>query len=489
MRRRRFTPPYLALAPVCAGVFLAADDQTVVVTVLPEIIRDMRLGPYEIDSAAWTITGYLLGYVAAMPLIGRLADILGRRRLFIASMSLFMAGSAAVALAPSLGWLVGARVFQAVGAGALVPIAIAIVGDLFPEGRRGIPLGIVGASAEAGAVVGPLWGGVVTGYLDWQWVFWLNIPLGALVLVSLPFLLAPSPARRARVDYLGGVLLAVSLSALTLGLARMGDPDMIAAACLAGAALAFALFVVRERAAAEPLIRPLMFRSRAFVGSAVTHLMVGGSLIIGMVTVPLMANTVMQMTPLEGGLLLMRLTAAIPVGAVIGGAACQRLDYRVPAAAGLLLAALGFLFMSGWGGRVEEPWVTLHLAASGLGFGLLIAPVGLAAINVVSAAERGAAAAMVTAARMVGMTLGLAALTAWGSGRFDALVAGVEVPFQLAGETAEEARLRSIEFEAQVTDAGITLFNEFFLAAMAVALAALIPSLLMARNRRAEDAA
>ena len=161
-----------------AGVFIAADDQTVVVTVLPEIMLDMKVQISELGRASWTITGYLLGYVAVMPLIGRLSDVWGHRRLFVLSMALFMLGSAAVALASNLTWLVAARVFQAIGAGALVPISIAIVGDLFPPDRRGVALGFVGASAEAGGVIGPLWGGIMVRYLDWPWVFWINIPLG-----------------------------------------------------------------------------------------------------------------------------------------------------------------------------------------------------------------------------------------------------------------------------------------------------------------------
>ena len=163
----------------------------------------------------------------------------------------------------------------------------------------------------------------------------------------------------------------------------------------------------------------------AFAASNIAHLLVGAALIIGMVTVPLMANTLLDRTPLEGGLMLMRLTAAIPVGAVLGGLACQRLDYRrAVRAMGLLLAALGFWLMSGWDLDIADPLLTAHLATAGLGFGLLIAPIALAATNTVGEDARGAAAALITATRIIGMTLGIAALTAWGTGRFDALIAG-----------------------------------------------------------------
>ena len=322
--------PYIALAPVLAGVFIAADDQTVVVTVLPEIMLDMKVQISELDRASWTITGYLLGYVAAMPLIGRLSDVWGHRRLYVLSMVVFLLGSVSVALTASLPWLVAARVFQAVGAGALVPISIAIVGDLFPHERRGVPLGIAGASAEAGGVIGPLWGGIIVRFLDWQWVFWLNIPLGVVVLIGVLLLLRPSPRYRARIDYTGGGLMAVSLATLTLGLARVGSPDPLMAVLLLASASALVLFIARQRLAVNPLLPLSMFRNWAFRAANSTHLLVGAALIIGMVTIPLMADTVLMQAPLEGELRLMRLTAAIPVGAVLGGIACQRLDYRLP---------------------------------------------------------------------------------------------------------------------------------------------------------------
>ena len=158
-------------------MFIAADDQTVIVTVLPQIMLDLKVQITELSRASWTITGYLLGYVAAMPLIGRLSDVWGHRNIYIASMLLFMVGSALAALTTDLTALIAARVFQAVGAGALIPISIAMVGDLFPPGERGVPLGIIGASAEAGGVIGPLWGGLIIRYLDWPWVFWINLSL------------------------------------------------------------------------------------------------------------------------------------------------------------------------------------------------------------------------------------------------------------------------------------------------------------------------
>ena len=455
-----------------------------------------------------------------MPLMGRLSDAWGHRRLFIISMAAFMVGSVAVALTPSGGWVIGlsdslsvevpglswliaARVFQAVGAGALVPISIAIAGDLFPPGRRGISLGLIGASVEAGGVIGPLWGGVVPKYMDrlwevawfgispdwlselgWRWVFWMNIPLGVAVIVALVFLVSPSPRHPARVDFLGGGLIALSFVALTLGLARIGAPDSVMAGYLLLSAGAFILFIMRQRAAVEPLLPASMFRGRAFNSANATHVLVGGALIVAMVTIPLMANTALALTPLEGGLRLMRLTAAMAVGALLGGVASQQVDYRIPAFLGLAMAAAGFLFMSGWDVEIADPELTMHLALTGLGFGLLIAPIVLAATESVGEENRGTAAASVSASRLVGMTFGLAALSAWGSGRFQDLAGGIQLPFAVPEDTAVQTQQRLLEFDADLIGAGMTLFSEFFLIAMGVCLVAMVPVLFMAWHTR-----
>ena len=477
---------YLALLPVFIGVFIAADDQTVIVTVLPEIMFDLRVQINELDRASWTITGYLLGYVAAMPLMGRMSDVWGHRNVYVASMLVFMAGSVAAALTTSLTWLVAARIVQAIGAGALVPISIAIVGDLFEPERRAMPLGLMGASAEAGGVIGPLWGGLISRYLDWPWVFWINIPLGALVLVMLLLMLGPSPRYPARIDYIGGGLIAGSLSTLTLALSEIDALGLPFVIYLLASVVSFGLFVLRQRTTSEPLLPLEMFRAIPFSAANVTHLLLGGALIIGMVTVPLMANTVLGLTALDGGLMLMRMTIAIPVGAVAGGYASQRFGYRLPSIVGLLLIAVGYGLMSGWGLGIADPAMTLHLATAGLGFGLLIAPIALAATNSVGVGLRGAASAVVTAMRIVGMTFGLAALTAWGVGRFSQLVVGLELPLPVPGETAEQSRTRLAGFEQHLIDAGLSVFNDFFLIAMGVALVGVLSAAFMIQRRPAD---
>ena len=478
-------PPYVALIPVCVGVFVAADDQTVIVTVLPQIMLDMEVPVTELDRASWAITGYLLGYLVGMPLIGRISDVWGHRRLYLLSVLAFTVGSVAVALTQSLNWMIAARVFQAIGAGALVPISIAIVGDLFPRGRRALPLGIVGASAEAGGVIGPLWGGIIIRYLDWRWVFWINIPLAILTVALILLLLRPSPRFPASVDAVGGALVAAALTCTTLALSRIGSFDWLGGLFVAGAVLSLFLFILRQRSTTDSLLPPAMFRVLAFVTANLTHLLVGAALIIGMVTVPLMANTVMGRTPLEGGLWLMRMTAGIPVGAMLGGLMAQRIDLRVPAAAGLIFAAIGYWLVSGWDLDIAEPELTLHLLVVGFGFGLLIVPIALAGTETVGEDIRATAASMVTAMRIVGMTFGLAALTAWGVARFDVLAADIRLPLAEATQTRGEAQAQFDQFTERIQDAGMALFQEFFIIAAVVCLLAVVPTVLMIVKRTA----
>ena len=471
------------MIPVCAGVFIAADDQTVVVTALPRIMLDLEVQVTELDRASWTITGYLLGYLAAMPLIGRMSDVWGHRLFFLISMVAFMVGSCAVALTQTIDWLIGVRVFQAVGAGALIPISIAIVGDLFPEGKRALPLGIIGATAEMGGVIGPLWGGLMIQYLDWRWIFWMNIPLGIIVLLGIFIFLRSSPRHRSTVDYIGGLLIALVLVSLTLTLSRIGSPDWTMVSLFGVFVVSLAGLIARQRNTSDPLLPSSLFTNIGFNAANVTHLLVGAALIIGMVTIPLMANTVMQLAPFEGGLWLMRLTAAIAVGAVVGGVVCQWVDCRIPGIIGLGFAAVGYFLLTGWGLTISDPKLTIHLGITGLGFGLMIAPVALAGTETVSNRLRGTAASMITAMRIVGMALGLAALAAWGNNRFSTLVADIHLPFPLVNETEVEAQERSDQFIGLVNDAGMNLFQDFFTIAMVICLVAIVPASLMIVKR------
>lgn len=469
---------FAVLIPVCAGVFIAADDQTSIVVVLPELLPDFRIGPGELDRASWTVTGYLIGYTAAMPIMGRVSDRFGHRLVFAVALIIFMLGSALVAISPELphligrdepdlNWMIGARVFQAIGGGAMIPVAIASVGDVLPRARHALAFGIIGASAEAGGVIGPLWAGLITNYGGWQWVFWINIPLGLAVIAALRF--SPAGVRNpVKIDLIGGAMFVAALALLTAALSRAGDVDVLFGVLLIATFASLMSTVWWHRRTEDPLLPVRLIRTLTFSASNLGHLAIGISLITAMVTVPLMANTVLGLSALDGGLMLLRMTIAIPFGAVAGGYWVQRWGTRWPLLFGFGFAAIGLAAMSRWDLGISDPGMTLHLALAGLGFGLLIAPIHTTALHAARAGERGSASALITVSRMVGMTIGLAALAAWGTTRFE----------HLAGDTP-----LTLEGVEQIAQDGLTVFRGFFLSASIVALLGLIPAWIMSKDR------
>ena len=462
------------LGILCLGVFSTALDQTVVVAALPSVMLDLEIPLTDLDKASWIVTGYLVSYTVAMPLAGRLSDVYGRIRMFQAALVLFSIGSGLVAVAPDFSWIVSARVIQAFGGGATVPIGLAMaVATVAPE-RRGVALGLVAASAEAGSVLGPLYGGAIIEWIGWRWIFWLDIPQ-SLILIALLAVLHNRPNPEAKMDYFGALALGGALTALTIALSQRSifSGESIAPYLMAavGVSLVVVLIVV-ERRAIQPLMASFLYTSRAFVSSNVAQFLVGVALIIALVAVPLMAGTVMEKSALASALQLVRLTAAIPVGAVIGGYMLRWAGVRAVCVTGLAFIGVGLLFMSGWETEVEELRLTAPLALTGLGFGLVIPPISISALSAAPSHYWGAAASLVTASRMVGMALGLAALSAWGIERFYSLTAQVVI-----GETFEET-------EAPLIEAGVTVFQNLFMISGFLALVAILPALMM----RVEDA-
>ncbi len=462
------------LGILCLGVFSTALDQTVVVAALPSVMLDLEIPLTDLDKASWIVTGYLVSYTVAMPLAGRLSDVYGRIRMFQAALVLFSIGSGLVAVAPDFSWIVSARVLQAFGGGATVPIGLAMAVATVAPARRGVALGLVAASAEAGSVLGPLYGGAIIEWIGWRWIFWLDIPQ-SLILIALLAVLHNRPNPEAKMDYFGALALGGALTALTIALSQRSifSGESIAPYLMAavGVSLVVVLIAV-ERRAIQPLMASFLYTSRAFVSSNIAQFLVGVALIIALVAVPLMAGTVMEKSALASALQLVRLTAAIPVGAVIGGYMLRWAGVRAVCVTGLAFIGVGLLFMSGWETEVEELRLTAPLALTGLGFGLVIPPISISALSAAPSHYWGAAASLVTASRMVGMALGLAALSAWGIERFYSLTAHVVI-----GETFEET-------EAPLIEAGVTVFQNLFMISGFLALVAILPALMM----RVEDA-
>ena len=211
----------MVLAVVAFGVFVAADDLTVVATTLRDIIGDLDIPlPDGLDDAAWIVNGYLVAYVAVMPLMGRLADIVGRRKTFVAALGLFALGSAFLPHTTTLGWFTVGRVATAVGGAAMIPVALAVTADLFEGRDRTRAIGLLGALDVLGWVWGPLFGALLVRFLDWRWQFHVNVPLALAGMVAAWWALADVDAGRARrtMDLPGAALLSTALVLVTLGL-------------------------------------------------------------------------------------------------------------------------------------------------------------------------------------------------------------------------------------------------------------------------------
>ena len=459
----------IVLGILCLGVFSTALDQTVVVAALPRVMVDLEIPLTDLDKASWIITGYLVSYTVAMPLVGRLSDVYGRVRMFQVSLVVFAVGSGLVALAPNFTWILPARVIQAVGGGATVPIGLAMAVAAVSTEKRGIAIGLVAASAEAGSVVGPLYGGTIIEWIGWRWIFWFDVPQ-SLLLIGLMAILPNRPNPAAKMDYLGALALGGALTVLTVALAQRSiftAESIYPYLMLAAGIILIGVLITVERRAVQPLLASFLYTSRAFLSSNIAQFLVGIALIMALVCVPLMAGTVMEKGPLESALSLVRLTAAIPVGALVGGYILRWTGVREVCIVGLALMGTGLLFMSGWETEVGELRLTLPLVAAGLGFGLVIPPIGVSALSAAPSDYWGAAASLVTASRMVGMALGLAALSAWGIERFYSLTADVSLGSNFA------------ETEAILIEAGVTVFQNLFMISGFLSLIAIVPALLM----------
>ncbi|MCA9934769.1 MAG: MFS transporter [Ardenticatenaceae bacterium] len=496
---RRSPSPGLILAVVAFGVFVAADDLTVVSTMLRQIIFDLEIPlPDGLDKAAWIVNAYLIAYVVVMPFIGRLSDIVGRRAVYVGALALFLIGSIWIPLAPDLPSFIVGRVLTALGGGAMVPVAMAVIGDVYPREKRARALGALGAIDTAGWVWGPLYGALLIRFLTWQWQFYLNIPLSLIGMAAAWWVLRdlPQPQARERVDWWGTAVLTLSL--LILNIALLGSGDVQAAGGFANlgstepantgwlyaiAAVSFIAFLLIERRpAAAPLIDLTLFRRRNFSPAIWVNFMVGGVLIIAMVNVPLVINVLefdVNTAALTSGYLLSGMTGAMALASYVGGRLTERFSYRPVTVLGLTLCALGFALMGGsW--VVGTPYREMagQLVVLGMGFGLVIAPVGTAVINAAPDTQRGIASSLVIVLRLMGMSVGLSALTAWGLHRFAILRTQITLPdLPLSDPVYQQAIIDGL---TQVT---VKVLTETFLVSAVVMGTAVLISLRLRRER------
>ena len=558
--------PRTLLAMAAVAVAFAAADTYVVVLALPEMMAAVGVPIDQLQKAAPIVSGFLLGYVAMLPLIGRIADLRGRVPVLVAALVVFAAGSLLTALAYDMPTMVLGRFLQGVGGGGLVPATLALVADLYPAERRGVPLGVVSAVQEIGSVLGPLFGALVLSVADWRFIFVVNLvvglvlalairrmaggagqpdgrfdwpglllllltlaggalvflqppplmrdltwgemfvpfagdsrwwtPVGAVTIVAAAlFLVRTLTASRPLVDLrgwagiareadlTGALLLALALSGVILAFAT-ADPRVEVFSdrgvwYLLGGAIAAVAFVVHLRRAESPIIPTGALRRAPAWGSLAVSFFVGAALIAALIDIPIFARTTIYAdSQLNAALVLVRFLVALPVGAVVGGYLTHRLPAGVVTAIGMSLAAVGFVWMSAWHlETLHDPTATVPLVICGFGFGLALAPVNAAVLAATDHGVHGLATASVVVARMVGMLVGISALTTIGLRRYYAEQKDMPNVREVC-----EGKSRCKEFTLMLKEAGIAQEHTVFLGAAVCAVIAGILALVLFRS-------
>jgi MFS family permease len=559
------------LAMAAVAVAFAAADTYVVVLALPDMMTGVGVPIDQLQRAAPIVSGFLLGYVAMLPLIGRIADLRGRVPVLVMALVLFALGSLITTVAYDMPSIVAGRFLQGVGGGGLVPATLALVADLYPVERRGVPLGVVSAVQEIGSVLGPLFGAAVLAFSDWRAIFAINLavglvlaaairalaprehatlearvrrrpdvvglllvlatfasaaivflrpagmmrdltwgqlfipfagdgrwltPIGAITTTALVLLVAwcwfaPRPLLDLRgwsrvlveADLAGALLLAAALGGVILAFAT-ADPKVEVFSprgrwYLLGAAVAALAFAWHVRRAASPLVPRGALRRTPAWGALLVSFFVGAALIAALIDIPLFARTtVYPDDQLPAALVLVRFLIALPVGAVAGGYLIRSLSPGLVTAIGMLMAATGFVLMTRWGlTTIEEPIANVALVTGGLGFGLALAPVNAALLAFTDDDVHGVASAFVVVSRMVGMLVGISALTTIGLRRY--------YSEQLAVPPVQEVcdgKSRCKEFSDLLRVAGIAQEHAVFWGAAGCAVVAAVLALVLFRQ-------
>ncbi|MFG6193906.1 MDR family MFS transporter [Nonomuraea sp. JJY05] len=410
---------WVSMGSLMLTMFLAAVDQTVVATAMPTIVGEL----HGLESLSWLVTAFALTSGIATPLYGKLSDMYGRKNLYLSAIVLFVLGSALCGLAQSMGQLIAFRAFQGIGAGGLMVLTMTIVGDLVTPRERAKYQGIFGGVFTLASIAGPILGGYLTQHVSWRWIFYINLPLGVIALaVAFAVLKLPKRVSPHRIDWLGAVLISGVLTCLTLfaswggTLYAWSSPVVIGLG--GGAVLLAVLFVLVERAAAEPVLPLRLFRDRMFTIPVACVVLMATAMLGAATFLPVFLQLATGASVADSGLLLLPMMIGMVVSSTLTGQLVHRFGrFKWFMVTGTALAGVaGFLFSTmdfGTSGFVSGAYMVLF----GAGLGMVMQNVLLVVQTSATAAERGAATSAVTFARGVGGAVGVAVLGGVFSGR------------------------------------------------------------------------
>lgn len=391
------------------SVGLVAIDATILATAVPSVVED--LGGF--SQFPWLFSIYLLAQAISVPLYGKFSDILGRKPVMLLGIALFLAGSILCGAAWSMLSLIVFRAIQGLGAGAVMPMSMTIIGDLYSVEERSKVQGYVASVWGISSVVGPTLGGVFSDYLSWRWIFFVNIPIAAAAAYMLIRRFREDVTRtRHRIDYAGATTLAVGGSLLILGLLEGGVEwawdSTTSISILTTAAVLLTAFVLIERRAAEPILPLWIFRRRVLVGSSATSLVVG-VLLIGLISyVPLYAQGVLGTDALVGGFVVAAMTIGWPISAALAGRFYLRIGFRDTAFMGSAFLVVGAALLLTVTGDSSIYLLAAACFVIGVGLGFIAAPILVAAQSSVDWSTRGVVTGTNMFARSVGSAVGIA---------------------------------------------------------------------------------
>jgi EmrB/QacA subfamily drug resistance transporter len=402
-----------ALYGVMLSVFLSAMESTVVATAMPKVVAS--LGDVRIYS--WVFSGFLLTSTVGMPLWGRLSDLFGRRRVYLAGLVIFLAGSALSGAAQTMGQLIAFRALQGFGAGSLITLGMTLIGELFGLERRARMQGYVSGMWGVASLLGPLLGGLLTDYVSWRWVFYINLPFGAVAMALIAGALPPAgERRRLRLDYAGVALFTVGVTALMIGIMEAGRTGRWTGAGvlapLAVAAAALAAFVPVERRAAEPIVPLRLFGHRMVTAATVNGFLSGMAMFGAISFVPLFLQHVSGMSATAAGFVLTPFVLGWVAMSVVGARLALRLGYRTLVVAGMACLTAAFLLLARWTPGLTQGIAMRDALVGGIGMGLTFVPMLIAVQSAVARADLGAATSMLQFCRAIGGSVGLSVMGA-----------------------------------------------------------------------------
>jgi MFS family permease len=494
------------LASLSAGVFLVGVELMVTAVALPSILADLTdwTQPGALRHASWIINGYLVAYVAVMPLAGRAADRFNVPALFGASLAVFAVGSIAAGAAANMDLLIAARVIQGLGAGAIVPLATAGASHLFDGPARGRAIGVVGALTFLGMAAGPFIGAAILQLFPnngpqllapaWRWVFYLGAPFAALAVVYT-WAAAPNWPRRRDplgLDFFGAALFTGGVAAGLVALTVVGQDSMTTIVALATSVTAFLAWLAWSSRASYPFIDLRFFRDRTFSGAVLLSLLTGYGLATAIIGGAVFVDRVRYGGPGEQQLALGGLALATAIGALGSGFLVRRVGVVALSLVGLALSIGGLWLLSTATTTSTLALVTTGLSLFGFGFGVVVTARSTAAVEALGKRAFGLASAGVTVARMLGMGVGLAALTVLGSNKIEALsivlvnqeARDAILPPHLRGRPLEDYLVVDV-IEKWAANEAATILSTLFLVAAIVTAAAILPTLAMRNGPRA----